>query len=201
MDDAEILLNANSVQLLVPSYALLDFTAEGLSMSSLNSSAVSITQRNVMFSLLKENMEGIYTACSWGWEEKKKFAEMSHINSRFLIVHKTDDHEAIEAFAMFRFDWDDEDEPDFAVLFVYEVQVSKSLRGKGVGRLLMKTVVGLQEQYQLRKTALTCFKHNTAALSFYKSIDFGIDSNSPSEYGHMDVDYEILSNRPKTKLT
>lgn len=39
---------------------------------------------------------------------------------------------------------------------------------------------------------LTCFKENTAAMTFYQKLGFDIDENSPS-VGGIDVDYEILS--------
>ena len=53
------------------------------------------------------------------------------------------------------------------------------------------------------KILLTVFKINTQALSFYHSMKFGIDANSPSSYGNNDnnIDYEILSDKPKKKIT
>lgn len=41
------------------------------------------------------------------------------------------------AFSMFKFTWDDEDEPEFPVLFCYELQVEERYRGCGLGARLM----------------------------------------------------------------
>ncbi len=47
------------------------------------------------------------------------------------------------------------------------------------------------------KTMLTCFKCNESAMSFYKRIGFAVDTNSPSQFGHFDEPYEILSETNK----
>ena len=202
MDDQELLFQANGLKNLVAPFPYVDKMGRdtGLIISSINSNDVTIGQRSCMFALLKENMKDVYDACSWGWDEKARFKDMSHSNSRFLIASKPEAPEAIEAFCMFRFDWDDEEEPEYAVLFVYELQVAASRRGAGLGRLFMSIVTGFQTQYCFKKTMLTCFKHNLTALEFYKTIGFGIDCNSPSCYGSADSEYEILSNRPKKRL-
>jgi GNAT superfamily N-acetyltransferase len=202
MDDEECLLQANAVQIVVAPFEFLDKAGAptGYQIRSINSSAVTMVQRNAMFALLKGNMQDIYNACSWGWEEKKRFADVSHVNSRFLAVYRPETPDVIEAFCMFRFDWDDDDEPEYAVLYVYELQVSEALRGRGVGWQLMQICTALQAQYHMKKTMLTCFKHNAAALGFYKTIGFGIDFNSPTCHGRTDAEYEILSNRPDKRL-
>jgi hypothetical protein len=59
-------------------------------------------------------------------------------------------------------------------------------------------LIKIQTKFGLWKTMLTCFKCNLNAMTFYKSIGFDIDCNSPSSHGY-DECYEILSNKPNLK--
>ncbi len=199
MDDQEILHHANAVDELLEPFVVPrnDSQTASYQMISMKSSQLSINQRSAIFSLLKANMRSIYDSCSWGWNDKTKFAELTNMHSRFLLISPVESPDEVAAFAMFRFDWDDDDEPEYAVLYVYELQIGNDLRRKGVGRLLMSVLQRLQTVYHMRKTMLTCFKHNVPALLFYKSIGFGVDANSPSFHGNSMAEYEILSNQPR----
>lgn len=64
---------------------------------------------------------------------------------------------------------------------------------------LMQALLKISSHFKMWKTMLTCFKLNTSALDFYKSIGFDIDANSPSVHGYDDECYEILSDKPKLK--
>jgi len=99
---------------------------------------------------------------------------------------------------MFRFTWDDEDEPEFPVLFCYELQVDEKYRGSGIGARLMDIEKKIAASRNMWKVMLTCFKVNRRALHFYEKIGFGVDVNSPSSHGH-DTDYEILSDKPNRR--
>ena len=62
------------------------------------------------------------------------------MQSKFLLLVAPEDNNEVLAFVMFRFEWDDEDEPEYPVLFLYELQVAKSAQRLGLGRYLMKAV-------------------------------------------------------------
>lgn len=101
----------------------------------------------------------------------------------------------IVGYTVFRFEWDDEEEPEHPVLYCYELQVSKTVQGHGMGRQIMSLLVQVAEKLKLWKVLLTCFTVNAQALKFYRSIGFDTDVNSPIAHG-LPVDYEIMSNRP-----
>ena len=106
----------------------------------------------------------------------------------------------IIAYAMFRFDWDDEDEPEYPVLYCYELQVSTKYQGCKIGSFLMQDLlINICIKLKLWKVLLTCFVSNINALKFYRSIGFDTDVNSPIAQGTTDCDYEILSNKPTLK--
>jgi len=105
----------------------------------------------------------------------------------------------IEAFAAYRFEWDDDDEPEHPVLYLYELQVDAACQGQGLGRHLMSMLVAIANKWSMWKVLLTVFKTNTKAVAFYKSIGFGIDVNSPSRCGFKKEMHELMSNKPNLR--
>ena len=169
-----------------------------------------------LFHIFESNMKAIYEQ-TWGWDRNVKMKELFHPASRFIIVSKTEHGQGLEqgqgqretvqslqaenivAFTMYRFDWDDEDEPEHPVLYCYELQVAPDSRGHGFGRFLMSLLVTIADKLRMWKVMLTCLKHNAPAMAFYLHCGFGIDANSPSSFGHAEEEYEILSNKPLIK--
>ena len=90
-------------------------------------------------------------------------------------------------------DWeDDEEEPEYPVLYCYELQTQPTYQGRGLGKRLMEVLSNTCSKLKLNKVMLTCFNINESALAFYKAIGFKVDDNSPSKCG-FPSDYEILS--------
>ena len=121
---------------------------------SKRSEDLSKLDRISIFNLLETNMKLWYEK-NWGWRETEKKKELFHPNSRFLCAYKRPssvnsdtnltksslpspiapnavDNELI-GFVMFRFEWDDEDEPEHPVLFCYEIQICKIYCGQNIG--------------------------------------------------------------------
>lgn len=109
------------------------------------------------FDLLKLNMQAMYEASAdWGWDDKKKMAELTHPDARFLVAtipttQKDSDSvdepsstqdETIQrkvcAFVHFRFCIEGED----PVLYVWEIQVGAAARRKGLGKRLAQVCNG-----------------------------------------------------------
>ena len=153
--------------------------------------ALSKPDRDAIFTLLETNMRSFYEA-TWGWDMEAKMKEIFDPGAFFLLVHAADG--TLVAFSMFKFSWDDEEEPEFPVLFCYELQVSALFQGCRIGRRLMEIEKEISNKRNMWKVMLTCFKINSRALEFYKKIGFDVDVNSPSHHG-AEADYEILSDK------
>lgn len=122
---------------------------------SKRSEDLSKSDQTAIFNLLESNMKPWYEL-NWGWREVEKKKELFHPNSRFLCAYKrpssvncdailtntpsissptsaNEVDEELIGFVMFRFEWDDEDEPEHPVLFCYEIQICKIYRGQNIG--------------------------------------------------------------------
>ena len=181
-------------------------------------------EREEIFALFETNMKEEYVK-NWGWNPTKERNEHFHPMNRFICLYerpiesvgKKDEGEArtpsastetvfqtgdtnkkrpIAGYAIFRFEWDDDEEPEYPVLYCYELQVSEQAQGNGIGRWLMSTIVKISEKLHMWKVLLTCFTSNTKALQFYKNIGFDTDANSPLAMGDSSCQYEILSDKP-----
>lgn len=142
-----------------------------------------------MFEIFQRNMKCLYEK-TWGWDSKSKKKEIFATDSKFLVLTVSND---IIAWVMFKFEWDDMDEPEFPVLYVYEMQIKDNFRNMSIGSKIINILLQLCKLYKMSKLMLTCLKENTLGMNFYKKNNFLIDCNSPSSHGHDDECYEILS--------
>lgn len=175
--------------------SIIELRGQQFQIRSCKAQDLKSAQKAVMMDILRDNMRIMYEAAGWGWKEVDKRKEVFDRRSRFLFISDPAT-ESILAYTVFRFEWDDEDEPEYPVVYCYELQVHQSAQKMGMGLVLMQMLQAIAKHLKFRKTALTCFKANTAAMNFYRKAGFDIDSCSPSKYGEMDECYEILSDRP-----
>jgi hypothetical protein len=122
-------------------------------MVSKSAAGLSSSEKVVIYQLFEANMKSWYLK-NWGLNVNEKKKELFHPDSRFICVYKSpipgntpstessasdvkfsDDasHGELVAFTMFRFEWDDEDEPEYPVLFCYEIQICETCRGQKIG--------------------------------------------------------------------
>lgn len=154
-------------------------------------------ERAQIWRLFEENMYTLYVNSSFGWAPRSKKREMFDARSRFIIAFQEDtptrNPPNIVAYTMFRFDREEHQD----VVYCYELQVSKSARHCGLGKLLTRKLSDIGATWGMEKVMLTVFKANRSAFSFYRSVGYSVDEISPNHpanlEGGIDVDYSILS--------
>lgn len=114
------------------------------------------------FELTKKNMQTLYEASDWGWNDKQKKDEMLEDQARYLIATTTEDQVPVAA-VHFRFDLDNDDE----VLYCYEIQLEKETRRKGLGKFLMQILELLAHKTHMTKVMLTVLTNNNNAEEFF----------------------------------
>ena len=92
---------------------------------------LSVDRRKLIFSQLETNVRAFYEI-DWGWDPNERKRELFSASSKFIFVVNPDDDEVL-AWVMFKFDWDDVDEPEHPVLYLYEIHVTESQRCASLG--------------------------------------------------------------------
>jgi GNAT superfamily N-acetyltransferase len=178
----------------LPSFAAYTRGGVSLTLETKKFSGLGVLDREWMFDLLERNMKDMYQKADWGWNVANKRKELEEDAAWYLVARRAEDGAPV-AFSHFRFDMDFDDD----VLYCYEIQLEEALRGKGLGKFMMKVLELLMIKAGLFKIMLTVFKHNPKAVTFFKDgLKYGTDTTCPVDTIQEQFDYEILS-RPNAK--
>jgi len=157
-------------------------------------SALDTPTMDWIFDLTKRNMETLYETSDWGWKDKEKREELTEDPAWYLLCK---DHSGNNvAFVHFRFDMED----DVEVLYLYEIQMEKHVRRRGLGRFLVTVLTLMAKKYEMEKVLCTVFQHNHDSMTFFKeTCRFEVDETSPDSMADLDepVCYQILCKRVK----
>lgn len=167
-------------------------------MLSMKANDITMGQVDNMLKIYEHKMKSFHESCSWTWDPEEKRNEFTHPSNHYIFVFDTDRQnceEEIIGFCIVRFEYDDLDDPEYPVLFCYELHVRESHMGRKIGTTVMSMLKRISTHFNMHKIMLTCFKNNIPAMEFYQKVGFGIDANSPSACGFMDECYEILSDK------
>lgn len=94
--------------------------------------ALSVPLRKQLFTQLETNVREFYEI-EWGWNENERKKELFAADSKFILLYNESNGNELVGWSMFKFDWDDLDEPEHSVLFCYELHVSPAYRGLSIG--------------------------------------------------------------------
>ncbi|CAK9441327.1 uncharacterized protein LODBEIA_P51960 [Lodderomyces beijingensis] len=140
--------------------------------------------------LIESNIGDLYARHKGANWKEEKLEEMSEPG---LIVlwftdPAADDDDDLAGFISFKLCLDDD---DIFVLYLFEIHLAARYQGRKLGQMLIDQFhqfveVGLQRSenalYRMvRGTSLTVFSDNTRALSWYKSMGYGLIDSSPRD--------------------
>jgi ribosomal protein S18 acetylase RimI-like enzyme len=157
-----------------------------------------------LLDVFEENMGDLYRASQWGLNMKEKREEFIHRKARYLLIWSNtvenvttncveSPDKSLAGFVHYRFDFDDDERPEFAVLYVYEIQVVNGYQRKGLGGALMQLLEDMGRQAEMSKVMLTVLHKNVEARDFYKQkCGYVLDESDPSNFNDP-ADYSILS--------
>jgi N-alpha-acetyltransferase 40 len=159
------------------------------------------------FDLVRYTSGAHYRAApSRGWNPREKKAELKDNDMKFLII-KNENRSLLDASVVSSNPKDDnsrkravalEETCDFGflsfkldvdgiegsgvlwpVLYIYEIHLSESLRGLGLGKHLMHVAEHIATAARLDRLVLSVFTCNKQALKFYESLGWVTDETSP----------------------
>lgn len=105
-----------------------------------------------------------YDASQMPWDPNSKAAELRHPDHRLILASHPSIPNRPAAFIAFR--WDVED--DHPIMYVYELFVTPSLRGRRVASALMRFAEALCISLGIFRILLTVFDTNIPALKLYR---------------------------------
>lgn len=149
------------------------------------------------FRLIESTSASAYAASSIGWSPVKKRKEMRLPDLRYLLVRAVDGRVGeVEGFLSFMLTYEDGRE----VVYCYEIHLSPTLRGCGLGGHLMRIIEGIGMKVGAEKAMLTVFVANQKAVEFYTRLGYEEDEYSPKPRKLRNgivkkADYVILSKR------
>jgi ribosomal protein S18 acetylase RimI-like enzyme len=167
-----------------------DGPAKALSVEFVVSTRMLDSQLKACLSLFEKNMGDLYRNSSWGLDMDEKTEELKHENARFLLLMTGDD--TMGGFVHFRFDYDDDEHPTRAVLYLYEIQIDEQYHRQGLGKKVMAVLEKIAGNAEVSHVVLTVFKANVSAINFYEKLEYAIDETDPINFNEP-VDYKILS--------
>jgi len=128
------------------------------------------------YELTKNNMQSLYEASEWGWNDEEKRKEMKDKKAWYMIVRDRLNPARLLALVHFRFDVED----DVRVLYCYEIQLCEEVRRKGLGKFLMQILELIAFKTNMEKVMLTVFRHNVASQQFFvDKLKYSVDETSP----------------------
>ncbi|KAI4160246.1 MAG: hypothetical protein L6R39_000241 [Caloplaca ligustica] len=137
-----------------------------------SSSTISTKDFDQCFDLVASTSANAYAASSIGWSTVKKRKEMKLPDLRYLLVHQD---ACVEGFLSFMLTYEDGHE----TVYCYELHIDARLQKQGIGKHLMSLMEHIGSSAGVKKSMLTVFVENGAALRFYEKLGYTEDAYSP----------------------
>jgi GNAT superfamily N-acetyltransferase len=137
-----------------------------------------------IFELFNDNMIELYKRSNWGYEEESKKQELQATTARYIIVK--DSKKKHVGYVHYRFVVD----YNVPAVYCFELQIAAAYQKRGVGTILIETLVNLAKKTGMHKVMATVFMFNYESLAFFHKNGFRLDNSTPTA---TDCDYFILS--------
>jgi ribosomal protein S18 acetylase RimI-like enzyme len=179
-------------------------TATSTPLDVYSAATISSADLEACLNLIELTSGDAYAASGGGWSRPAKRKEMKLPDMKYLIVRGESSADAADepsssrggvlGFLSFMVTYED----GMEVVYCYEIHLSPTARGTGLGRLLMGRMEEIGRRVGLVKAMLTVFKSNATAREFYRRCGYVVDEFSPKprrlRNGTVkEFDYEILS--------
>ena len=137
------------------------------------------------FHLIELTSSNDYDGSSVGWSPSKKRKEMKLPDMKYILIRRaplqnnndeiTLSRGDILGFLSFMVTYEDGKE----VIYCYEIHLTPTAQGRGLGQLLMEKFQDIGRRVGLEKAMLTVFKSNSKAMRLYERLGYSVDECSP----------------------
>lgn len=145
------------------------------------SQAISDVELGACFNLIEQTSGDAYRASGFGWHPERKKREMKEEDMRYLLVTSKDESSSAIlptiGFLSFMLTY----EEGHAVIYLYEIHLSPTVSGCGLGKHLLNAVEDIGRSVGVEKSMLTVFRVNEHAREWYKRAGYRTDEYSPAD--------------------
>lgn len=169
--------------------AFLNYNRNGINVSVSLKFKLTIEEEEWAFRLIKTNMEEIYEASGYGWDDNDKRRELNEPGGRYLFIYQQISNDdgltftrgKVIGFAHFRFTVQGDvleimaGEP---ILFLWDIHLEENYQRKGIGRHILTLLELIARKQGMSMLALPIFNDDTDTLRWLsKSKGFSPDSS------------------------
>jgi GNAT superfamily N-acetyltransferase len=155
----------------------LKYDRNGLDVEISFSAKLTKDEADWAFDVVQANMEEIYDASGYGWDDEDKMKELTEGGARFLLVRERaepgdDCPGPLVAFAHFRFSVQGEvmDQMEGeTMLYVWDIHVDDDCQRKGLGRHLLTVMELIARREQMKMIALPVQLSDVRTLTWINS--------------------------------
>lgn len=151
------------------------------------------------FNITKSNMEVVYDASGYGWDDDDKMRELTEQGTRFLLIREKSAEGCppgeLRGFAHFRFTVQGEVLDIMAggpCIYLWDIQIDESIQRKGVGKhiLMLLDLIGRRENMEYLSIPVQ-LNDDTTIEWISRIKGYAEDSNLPELIG-FDSEMEVL---------
>lgn len=148
-----------------------------------NKDADSTELLTACFTLAKLTSFAHYKYSSIGWNDQEKLDQMLNKNMWTILTTYSEvignpRHYEMLGYLSFMLDYDEEPFEDRPILYIYELHVTQTWRGFGIGTQLLKKAEAIARTVGYTKTMLTVFTANEKARRIYEKNGYTRDQSS-----------------------
>ena len=157
------------------SKAFLKFNRNGFENISISfASSLKPNELEWAFDICKENMEDIYDASGYGWDDDDKKSELTESGARFLLLHdESNDDKPLIGFVHFRFTVQGEILESMAglpTLYLWDIHIDEDYQRKGLGKHLLIVLELIARQQKMECVSIPIQDKDNMSMSWISKI-------------------------------
>lgn len=155
--------------------AFMKYDRNGLNAEIKFSHCLTNDEADWAFDLVKSNMEEVYDASGYGWDDDDKLQELTEKGARFLLVRQDDE---LIAFTHFRFTVQGEFMDQMAgetSLQVWDIHVEEEYQRKGLGKHLLTLLELIARREKMKMVSIPIQLNDMRSMVWIKKLGKGFE--------------------------
>jgi GNAT superfamily N-acetyltransferase len=173
--------------------SFLNYDRNGLSVNISFSPKLTKDELDWAFSLSQDNMEEIYDASGYGWDDEDKERELTEQGARFLLIKDNATHE-LKGYIHFRFTVQGEVVDQMVgqpCLYVMDMHLVEDVQRKGLGKHLLVILELIARRQQMSRVTFPIYIGDEKTKAWLAKQGKGYESDESFGILGFDADAEV----------